>query len=172
MNNLLKKYGFLMFLSVIIFALALNLSITSSIAETMEQNAQTIRNEINTYRVAEIKTKLNQMDNTLSSSAIPYPHKKDAKKIVIDTMELLSEMYQAKIKQDLAEKDSSYTADMDMTVLPDNPEMILRITDYFETATSPVIKINKISFNEINGQKSVTFGVSITQPFVGGSYVY
>lgn len=172
MNSIIKSYKLLILLSLLIFALGLGYEVISERADMTEQAVDRLQAETAKYQTTQIRSRLDALSNALRPMNVPYTDKKEAKKIVIAMADMLRTMYGATLDSDVAENNSAISASVTFSVLPSDPEQLIRLTDLLQSSTAPLMRIDRLEFTKQHGTHTAKFTVTITQPFTGGQYVY
>ncbi|WP_415238174.1 hypothetical protein [Seleniivibrio woodruffii] len=166
--NIFKSYRLLMVFSSLILTLAVSLAVLSAINSVIESNIQKIRSEAAGYKTGEIRTRLNDLEKALSETNPPYLNRREAKILLLETLENFRTLYGGSITEELTDSGSAYTAEMEFEIEPTDPSQIIQIADYLENNVAPVIVVKKMTFTS-GGKKKVMFAIRTTQPYFGGN---
>lgn len=174
MYSLIRLLGgqkLLIALSSLIMTLSVLLICLNTINSIMQQNIMNIRQKAQTFRTDETIRRLDDLEKALSTIAPPYLSQRDAKVLLIESLENFRSLYNGKILNDLTDDGGSFTAQIEFTIEPTNPAQITGIADYLENSTAPIFIINNMTFLNDN-KKTVKFTVTARQPYYGGVYEY
>ncbi len=172
MKKILTSFRLSVVFALLIFSLGVLNIFLSSIASQIEQTSLDIMRQASGYKTSDITTGEAKLENLMNTVSPPYMQKNEAKRFLAETAEHIKDLYGGKYSDSIKDENSRLSIDMEFTVSPTSPGKISAITDYFSASTAPVYNIRSVSFISGNKGKSVTFKITLTQPYVGDNYVF
>ncbi|MGE4318562.1 MAG: hypothetical protein AB7E96_06610 [Deferribacterales bacterium] len=172
MKKILASYRLSIVFSLLIFSLGLLNVLLNSISASLEQTSMDILRQEAKYRTSDITNSSQKLEKLMETVSPPYMEKQEAKRFLAETAEHIKTLYGGKYSDSIKDENSRLSIDMEFSVTPASPGDISAIVDYFSASVSPVYNIRTMSFTSGKKGKEVSFKITLTQPYVGGTYVF
>jgi len=112
------------------------------------------------------------LNNLLESYNLPEMREKEARRWMLETLEGFRNLYGAKVVLPISERGSSFTAKIEFSYAPKNPEELTEFLQYLKNSYSPLFHVEMVHFTVKEGRKRVVIRTGLIQPYYGGEYEY
>lgn len=170
--NMLGSWRLLAGLSILMFFLAVELIVVGTTADNIENSAVKLDRRLRGLKINETEQTLRQLDSVIDSYGFPMMNSRDARVWMLEVLEDFRIKYGARITSPVSQKGSAYTASLEFRFLPEKPEDLVRLLEYFRNSIAPVYEITALHFRNEDDTKAVVIRADLTQPFAGGGYEY
>jgi len=171
-RKLFTSYKFLVFLSVLLFALTIEIYVMDAMSESVQKYSLDLKRRLRDLRINETSTMLEKLEFSIKKDKLPVMESKDARDWLLEAVENFRNIYDAKIMEPVSTVNSSYAMTIRFRLVPENPADIVMLLNYMKNSISPIYQVQNVDFADEGSVRSVTIRVKVVQPFKGGSYVY
>lgn len=176
MKRILSSSKVLIMLSVLIFSLSVLKVCLDSAADTLEVTSMEMAAMSRKSSISQVNKKTKELESVMADVMPTYMSKEEASRFLAESAENIKQLYNGKYFGVIKEAPGRLYVELEFTIVPPNPEVVTQIADYLENSTAPIIYVNRLIFREMPkggyAEKSVTFNITLTQPYFGGEYEY
>lgn len=176
MKKILSSNKLLFTFSILILSLSILKVCLDSVTETLGKTNIDMAALSRKSSIVQVNKKTKELETVMTDVMPPYMSKDEASRFLAESAENIKQLYNGKYFGVIKEEPGKLFVDLEFTITPANPEIITRITDYLENSTAPIIYVKKLAFKSTQKntatEKTVTFRITLTQPYFGGDYEY
>jgi len=167
-----KSYKMLVFLSIVIGLLSIEYIVLESVTENTLKTSRELERNLRKLRINETEDALQQLSNEIDRVNLPKMQSKEARNYLLEVLEEFRRRYDARVKKQITESESSFVVEIEFTYIPEEPEDVIQLLSYMKKSISPIFNVTGVDFRYNKNIRSVVIEVEMIQPFVGGKYVY
>ncbi|PLX71567.1 MAG: hypothetical protein C0602_00715, partial [Denitrovibrio sp.] len=152
--------------------LSIEYIVLESVTENTLKTSRELERNLRKLRINETEDALQQLSNEINRVNLPKMQSKEARNYLLEVLEEFRRRYDARVKKQITESESSFVVEIEFTYIPEEPEDVIQLLSYMKKSISPIFNVTGVDFRYNKNIRSVVIEVEMIQPFVGGKYVY